>query len=214
MLVIVLVTKFTHGAWIVVIAMPVVYALMHAVHHHYSSVALELAPRPGGMVLPSRIHAIVLVSNLHNPTLRALAFAKATHPHSLVAVTVGTSTEETDRLIDAWAERDIPVPLKVLTSSYRELTGPVVDYIGEIRHGRPRDVVAVFIPEYVVGHWWEQLLHNQSALRLKARLLFQPGVMVTNVPWQLGSAEAAEADPAAGSPEEAPEPGAGAGVSR
>ena len=57
----------------------------------------------------------------------------------------------------------------------------------------PRDVVAVFIPEYVVGHWWEQLLHNQSALRLKARLLFQPGVMVTNVPWQLGSAEAAEA---------------------
>ncbi len=212
-LIIVLVTKFTHGAWIVVIAMPLVYAIMNAVHHHYSSVARELAPRPGGMVLPSRIRAIVLVSNLHNPTLRALAFAKATRPHSLVAITVATSSEETDRLVDEWAERNIPIPLKVLYSSYRDLTGPVLDYIGEIHRGSPRDVVAVFIPEYVVGHWWEQLLHNQSALRLKARLLFQPGVMVTNVPWQLGSAEAHEADLDASAPEELPGP-APAGVAR
>jgi amino acid transporter len=192
-LVIVLVTKFTHGAWIVVIAMPVVYAIMNGVHRHYDSVHRELTPSPGGIVLPSRIHGIVLVSKLHTPTLRALAFAKATRPHTLTAVTVRTSPEETDRLMDEWAERDIQVPLKVLYSSYRDLTRPVLDYIAEIHRASPRDVVAVFIPEYVVGHWWEQLLHNQSALRLKARLLFQPGVMVTNVPWQLGSAEALEA---------------------
>ena len=87
---------------------------------------------------------------------------------------------------------DIPVPLTVVDSSYRDLTGPGPSYIADIRAESPRDVVSVFIPEYVVGHWWEQLLHNQSALRLKARLLFQPGVMVTNVPWQLGSAQAVE----------------------
>lgn len=203
-LVIVLTTKFTHGAWIVVIAMPVVYALMNGVRRHYDAVARDLAPQPGGIVLPGRVHGIVLVSKLHTPTMRALAYARATRPHSLVAITVSTSSEETDRLVDEWWDRDMPVPLKILYSSYRELTGPVIDYVSELRRESPRDVIAVFIPEYVVGHWWEHLLHNQSALRLKTRLLFQPGVMVTNVPWQLGSAheleqrlERAEADAAA-----------------
>jgi len=192
-LVIVLITKFTHGAWIVVIAMPVVYALMTGIRRHYDKVSRELAPQPGGITLPGRIHGLVLVSKLHTPTLRALAFAKATRPHSLVALTVNTSTDETNRLMDEWADRDIPIPLKVLYSSYRELTRPVIEYIDQLHRESPRDVVVVFVPEYVVGHWWEHLLHNQSALRLKARLLFQPGVMVTNVPWQLGSAQALEA---------------------
>jgi hypothetical protein len=92
-----------------------------------------------------------------------------------------------------WVERDVPVPLTVLDSSFRDVTRPVIEHIKNLRREGSRDAVAVFIPEYVVGHWWEQLLHNQSALRLKARLLFQPGVMVTSVPFQLGSAEEAEA---------------------
>jgi hypothetical protein len=79
------------------------------------------------------------------------------------------------------------VPLTILASPYREVTRPVLDYVRSIRLESPRDVVCVFVPEYVVGKWWEQLLHNQSALRLKTRLLFQPGVMVTSVPWQLRS---------------------------
>jgi hypothetical protein len=91
-----------------------------------------------------------------------------------------------------WAERGIPVPLKVLDSPYRDLTGPVLEYVRDIRKSSPRDVVCVFLPEYVVNHWWEQLLHNQSALRLKARLLYEPGVMVTNVPWQMGFVREAE----------------------
>ena len=188
-LVIVLITKFAHGAWIVVIAMPIVYALMNGIRRHYDRVATELEPPPGGATLPSRIHAIVLVSKLHTPTLQALAFARATRPHSLIAITVLTSTEETDQLTEEWWDRDVPVPLKILYSSYRELTRPVIEYVNEIHRESPRDLVAVFVPEYVVGHWWEHLLHNQSALRLKARLLFQPGVMVTSVPWQLGSAQ-------------------------
>ena len=91
-----------------------------------------------------------------------------------------------------WDRRDIPVPLKVLDSPYREITRPVVDYVKSVRRGSPRDVVMVYIPEYVLGRWWEQLLHNQSALRLKGRLLFTPGVMVASVPWQLRSSEGVE----------------------
>jgi hypothetical protein len=79
------------------------------------------------------------------------------------------------------------VPLTVVDSPYREITNPIVDFVKRLRHDAPRDVVTVFIPEYVVGHWWEHLLHNQSALRIKTRLLFEPGVMVTSVPWQLSS---------------------------
>jgi amino acid transporter len=192
-LVIVLITKFTHGAWIVVLAMPTVFWLMTAIRRHYNRVDAELRPGPAGVTLPSRIHAVVLVSKLHTPTLRALAFARATRPDTLVALTVRSNPVETAALEHQWIERDIPVPLVTLDSPYRDLTRPALDYIRQIRRESPRDVVSVFVPEYVVGHWWEQLLHNQSALRLKARMLFQPGVMLTSVPWQLGSAEALEA---------------------
>ncbi|MFN0281101.1 MAG: APC family permease [Kineosporiaceae bacterium] len=188
-LVVVLVTKFTHGAYFVVIAMPALFALMKAIKRHYDRVAVELRPAPGGVILPSRVHAVVLVSRLHAPTLQALAYARATRPSSLVALTAQTSTADTQALQREWAERDIPVELVVLDSPYRDVTGPVLDYIGQIHRSSPRDVVAVFIPEYVVGRWWEQLLHNQSALRLKARLLFRPGVMMTSVPWQLHSSD-------------------------
>jgi len=173
--------------------MPLVFWMMTGIRRHYDRVSDELAPPVGGLTLPSRVRVVVPVSKLHTPTLRALAFAQASRPHSLVAVTVRTSAGETDQLMDEWAARDIPVPLVVLHSPYRELTQPVVQYIREIHRQSPRDVISVFVPEYVVGHWWEHLLHNQSALRLKARLLFMPGVMVTSVPWQLGSAEALEA---------------------
>jgi amino acid transporter len=190
-LVIVMLTKFLHGAWIVVVTMPLVFLMMKAIRRHYGRVAAELTAGEDGVPLPSRIHAVVLVSKLHTPTLRALAFARATRPSTLTAVSVATSEEETATLQREWGERDIPVPLRILDSPYRDITGPVLDYVARIRVRSPRDVVCVFIPEYVVGRWWEHLLHNQSAFRLKARLLFRPGVMVTSVPWQLGSAEAA-----------------------
>ena len=205
-LVIVLLTKFSHGAWIVVIAMPLVFMLMNAIRSHYDGVAIELQPAPSGALLPSRIHVIVLVSKLHAPTLRALAFARATRPNTLRAVTVRTSPAETERLMREWVERDVPVPLTVLDSSFRDVTRPVIEYIDHLHHESARDVVSIFVPEYVVGHWWEHVLHNQSALRLKARLLFQPGVMVTSVPFRLTSAEIAEARRAAAvEPEQKPE---------
>ena len=197
-LVLVLVTKFVHGAYIVVIAMPLIFLLMTRIKRHYDRVDRELTPTPAGVVMPSRIHGIVPVSKLQEPTLRALAFARATRPHDLTAVTVQVEEKETGRLLEEWGARGIPVPLTVLDSPYRDITEPLLAYIRHLRQQSPRDVVCVFIPEYVVGHWWEQLLHNQSALRLKSRLLFQPGVMVTSVPWHLNSSHdivAAELEP-------------------
>jgi amino acid transporter len=184
-LVVVTVTKFTHGAYLVVIAIPLLFLLMRAIRRHYDRVAAQLVPEPGGMVLPSRIHAVVLVSQLHRPTLRALAYARATRPDTLTALTAAIKPEDVGHLQDEWNERDIPVPLTVVEAPYRDLTESVLDYVARVHQDNPRDLIVVYIPEYVVSRWWEHLLHNQSALRLKARLLFQRNVMVTSVPWQL-----------------------------
>ncbi|TDB80887.1 APC family permease [Micromonospora sp. KC721] len=186
-LVIVLATKFLLGAWIAIAAMGVIYVLMLAIRRHYDRVAEELEPTEVRGVLPARNHAIVLVSKLHQPTLRAIAYARATRPDTLTAVTVNVDEKDTRQLQQEWERRELPVPLTVIDSPYREITRPVLNFVANTRRESPRDVVTVFIPEYVVGRWWENLLHNQSALRLKGRLLFEPGVMVTSVPWQLAS---------------------------
>jgi len=186
-LVIIILTKFTHGAWLVLLAMPLLFGLMKAINRHYSNVAAQLVPDTDARMLPSKVHAIVLVSKIHKPTLRALAFARATRPDVLTALTVNVDDAETRSLQADWERYDLPVPLTVLESPYREITRPVVDYVKDIRRESPREIVVVFVPQYVVGHWWENVLHNQSALRLRARLQFQPGVMITTVPWQLES---------------------------
>ncbi len=194
-LVIVLIEKFLLGAWIVVIAMPIIFWTMRSINRHYTRVAQELVPDDERGMLPSRVHAIVLVSKLHKPTLRALAYAKATRPDTLTALTVNVDDDETRALQAEWDRRSVKLALTIVESPYREITRPVLDYVKRLRRESPRDVVAVFVPEYVVGRWWEHLLHNQSALRLKGRLLFTPGVMVTSVPWQLESSDRAARRP-------------------
>ncbi len=191
-LVIVLVTKFLEGAWITVLAMGVFYTIMVAIRGHYDLVEEELVVGDDDQMLPTRVHAIVLVSKLHKPTMRALAYAKASRPNILEAVFVDVDGGKTNRLVDEWDAQRIDVPLKMLYSPFREVIRPIVQYAVEIRKANPRGVVAVYIPEYVVGRWWEQLLHNQTALRLKGRLLFTPGVMVTSVPYQLRGSERAK----------------------
>lgn len=193
-LVVVLITKFTHGAYLVVIAIPLLYFLMRAIHRHYRDVRRELEPERDGITLPSRVHAVVLVSTLHKPTLRALAFACANRPDTLAALTVNVDDAETHLLRDEWERHGIEVPLTVVESPYREITRPVIDYIKRIRREGPRDLVCVYVPEYVVGHWWENLLHNQSSLRLTWRLRFEQGVMVVSVPWQLDSSHRRDID--------------------
>jgi amino acid transporter len=193
-LVLVLATKFTHGAWISVVAMALLYGMMVAIRRHYDRVARELDATGVEPRLPSRNHAVVLVSTVHKPTLRAIAYAQATRPDTLTCLTVNVDETDTRRIQQQWEEHDIGVPLTVIESPYREITRPIVEYVKARRRDAPRDVVTVFIPEYVVGRWWEHLLHNQSALRIKTRLLFEPGVMVTSVPYQLASSSMLDLD--------------------
>jgi amino acid transporter len=186
--VIVLITKFAEGAWIVVLAAPLLFLAMKAVGRHYAALSGQLAPGPSGVALPARVHTIVLVANLLAPTLRALAFAQATNPASLRAVHVAAD-EPQDGFIREWRERRVPIPLVEIESPYRETVRPVLRYVRQLRRENPGDVISIVIPEYLVAHWWQNLLHNQTALRLKGRLLFERSVAVTSVPWVLGASE-------------------------
>ncbi len=188
-LIIVLVTKFTGGAYLVVIAVPILWLAMRAVSRHYGRVQRQLQPRSRPRLLPSRVHAIVLISKVNEPALRAIAYARATHPSTITALTVQIDEDETEALERMWLAADLPVPLTVLHSPYRDITDPIGDYIARLRVDSPRDLIVVFVPEYVVDRWWEGLLHNQSALRIKMRLLRVPNVVVTSVPYQLRTSE-------------------------
>jgi hypothetical protein len=188
-LVVVFATKIMHGAWLAVAAMVVLFVLMRAISRYYRRFEAEVASVDGTPTLPPRVHALVLVSRLHKPALRALAFAKATRPDHLEALTASADDDETKTLREEWERRGIPIPLIVLSSPYRDVARPIVDYVNRLRREDPRGVVSVFVPEYVVARWWQHLLHNQSALWIKARLLFTGGVVVVNVPYHIGGAE-------------------------
>ncbi|NYI38279.1 amino acid transporter [Aeromicrobium tamlense] len=188
-LVIVLVTKFLAGAWIAILAMIAVFVVMRSIAAHYDRVAAELAVDDADVALPARVHGVVLISKLHKPAMRAIAYARLAGASSLEAVVVDLDPDETAELTRRWDELRVPIPLRVLDSPYREVVRPVMRYVKNRRTQNPRDLITVYIPEYVVGRWWEQALHNQTALRLKARLLFVPGVLVVSVPFQLASAK-------------------------
>jgi amino acid transporter len=188
-LIIVLVTKFTHGAWIVCVMMPALYLLMISIRKHYDKVALELRlPDDAKSTLPSRVHAVVTVSKVHKATWQAVAFARASRPAFLEAITVNVDQSATDELFAEWERREIPIPLRVLDSPFREITRPIIEHIKSINSG-DNDIVIVYVPEYVVGTFWERILHNQSALRLKTRLHFIRGVIIASVPYVLESGE-------------------------
>jgi amino acid transporter len=191
-LVIVLVSKFTHGAYLAVLAMAAVFALMKWIRRHYDTVEREVAVVPSeANLLPSRIRAVIAVIDINKPTLRAVNYARATRASTIEAITVAVDPDEAAAMMAQWDADDIKVPLKVISSPYREVVGPFYDYVKGLRSENPRDVVAVYIPEYIVGHWWEQVLHNNTGLILKSRLNFLPGVMVTSVPYPLKSSKLA-----------------------
>jgi amino acid transporter len=189
-LVIVLASKFIYGAYWAVLAMALLFVLMRSIRRHYQKVADEVAVGPSdARMLPSRVRAVVLVQEVNKPTVRAVNFARATRPSSLEAVTVAFDEAHTKEVVARWDEQGMELPLKVISSPYREITGPFLNYVRGIRSDNPRDVVCVYIPEFVVGHWWEQLLHNQTTLIVRTRLNFMQGVMVASVPYQLASSK-------------------------
>ncbi len=185
-LVVVLVSKFALGAWVAVALMGLSYSAMSLVHRHYDAVADEVAidGASSRVTLPSRVHAIVLVAHVNRTSMRAVTYARAANPDVLEGVTVDVDPRSTRALMDDWDRYDIPVPLRVLDSPYREITRPVLEYVRGIQRASPRDVVAVFVPEYVVRHRWERLLHNTSTAKLVEQLSAMRGVMITRVPWQ------------------------------
>lgn len=189
-LIIVLLTKVTRGAWITLLVMAVLYLIMNAIRRYYTSVGEQLAidDLHDWRVGPARVHAVVLVSRLHKPTMRAITYAASTHPTSIEAVNVDTGGDEARELVKLWREDQIDVPLTILDSPFRDIVRPILTHVRSIRRDSPRDLVVIYLPEYVVRHWWQQILHNQSALRLKAALLFIPGVVTASVPWLIGSA--------------------------
>ena len=184
-LLIVAVTKFTSGAWVPLIVIPAIVLLFKSIGRHYKTVRQGLGIPPD--FRPRRMNhtVVVLVGSVHRGVLEALAYARSLAPNHLVAVTVVSDEEEQERIEAAWADRAIEVPLEIVYDPYRELTAPIMRYVDEIDARWDNDVVTVIIPEFVVKHWWSHLLHNQSALILKGRLLFRKGTVVTSVPYHL-----------------------------
>jgi amino acid transporter len=178
-------SKFTEGAWIPIVVIPVIVVVFKAIKSHYASVASSL--RVPVEYKPRRMNhtVVVLVGSVHRGVLEALAYAKSLHPDRLLAVTVVSDEEEQERIEGSWSSLDIDVPLEIVHSPYRELTAPIMRFVDELDARYENSVITVVLPEFVVGSWWGQLLHNQSALLLKARLLFRKGTVVTSVPYHL-----------------------------
>ena len=184
-LAIVVVSKFTIGAWVPVVLIPLIAFVLTRVKGHYDRVAAAL--RVPATYRPQALThtVVVLVGTVHRPTITALTYAQSLRPERLVAISVAGDEDEAQRVQRQWAEQDIDIPLRVLSSPYRELTGPVMAELDRLAAEHPEDVMTVILPEFVLTKWWEQLLHNQSALMLKARLLFRRGTVVVSVPYHI-----------------------------
>jgi len=188
-LIIVTITKFTHGAWLVFVMMPVLFFLMMGVNRYYRDVAKEIEVDPITTFGSQGDHAIVLVGKMQKPVLKALDYAIAARHVSLEAVHVSIDAAETKELKRAWVKQNIQVPLRIVTSPYRDISWPLINYIHGRRDDHGSEVITVYTPIYIVGHWWESLLHNHKARRLRQKLMMVHGVTIALVPWLLDSSE-------------------------
>ncbi len=179
---VVVVSKFTIGAWVPVALIPLIVIGFKAVHRHYAHVSQSIAVPEGYRSRRHRHTVIVLVGQVHRGVLDALTYARSLAPDRLLAVTVVHDEEQQTKIQQQWDKFEIPVELRTIYSPYRELAGPVMSLIDELDQEWPDDIVTVIVPEFVLAHWWEQLLHNQSALVLRARLRLRPNTVVTAVP--------------------------------
>jgi len=181
-LVVVVVSKFAIGAWIPVVLIPFIVMLFKGIHRHYRRVSDAIAV-PDGYRTRRKTHTVVLlVGNVHRGVLEAITYARSLSPDRLLAVSVVHSAEDQERVQNQWEQHEVPVELRTLYSPYRELSGPVMRLIDELDEEVDDDVVTVIIPEFVLKHWWEQLLHNQSALVLRTRLRMRPNTVVVAMP--------------------------------
>jgi hypothetical protein len=186
-LVVLVITKFVHGAWIVVVLIPILVAVFRAVHRHYLDVANQLTTQGLERLRPIRHEVIVPISGIHRGVLKALEYAKAIAPEHVTAVYINLDYEATQKLREKWGEWVEGVELVVIASPYRSLVGPLIRYVDRRMKQHGDQMVTVVLPEFVPAKWWHHLLHNQSSLMLKGALLFKPDVIVTSVPYHLKS---------------------------
>jgi hypothetical protein len=178
-------TKFTHGAWIVIMLLPILISVFLAIHRHYEEVARQLSVESGSPDRPPLRHTVlVLIGDVHRGVLPALDYAKALSPNAR-AIYVEVDSEATRRLEDRWGKWGNQMPLVVLRSPYRSVAGPFLDYLDHLQQQAPNQLVTIILPEFVPARWWQHLLHNQTALLIKGALLFRKGVIVTDVPYHL-----------------------------
>ncbi len=184
-LLVLILTKFIHGAWIVIVLIPVLVMMFRGVHRHYLQVARQLTTEGLEKLRPIRHQVIVPISGIHRGVVRALEYAKSIAPDHVTAVYVDLDDEATRKLREKWTQWGAGVELVVLASPYRSLIRPLIRHIERIRKQQDNDMLTVVLPEFVTARWWHQLLHNQSSLLLKGALLFKKGVIVTSVPYHL-----------------------------
>jgi len=183
---VIIVTRFAHGAWSVLVLIPLLVLLFRAIHQHYINVAHQLSLEQAPRMEPVRRHTVlVLVSGIHRGVVPALEFAKSLAPDNTTALYVDLDSEFTQKVRAKWAHWGCGVPLEILPSPYRSLVRPILRYIDEMDALYDDDVLSVILPEFIPSRWWQHLLHNQTALMIKGALLFRKGVVVISVPYHL-----------------------------
>src|SRR5215212_1769826 len=177
-------TNFTKGAWIVLLLIPLLIMMFRAIHRHYARAAGELAAQTP--LEPDQIEhtVIVPVAAVNRTSRQTLAYARSISPN-VTAVHITDDEAEIEQMRESWKALGSDIPMVIIESPYRSLVGPLLAYLDEIDRQRPDDTLTVVLPEFIARHWWEQILHNQTALRIKAALLFRPGTVVTSVPYHL-----------------------------
>jgi hypothetical protein len=178
-------TKFIHGAWIVVVVIPLLVLLFRAIHNHYVMVAEQLSTNGLSPLRPIKHTVIVPISGIHRGVIGALQYAQSIASDRVQAVYVDFEEEATASLKDKWERWGAGIQLVVLPSPYRELTRPLVRYINRVAKENTSEIITVVLPEFIPARWWQQLLHNQTALLIKGQLLFRKNVVVTDVPYHL-----------------------------
>ena len=184
-LIVLIITKFIHGAWIVVVLIPVLVMMFRAIHRHYQELGKQLTMEGIQGLRPIRHEVIVPISGIHRGVVRALEYAKAIAPEHVTALYINIDEETTKKLREKWHQLGGGVELVVLASPYRSLVGPLIRYLDRRMKAHPDQMLTVVLPEFIPAKWWQHLLHNQTSLLLKGALLFKPEVIVTSVPYHL-----------------------------
>ena len=196
-LLIVAITKFAVGAWVPIVVVPLIIALFSAIKRHYSRVAAALEIKPEEVrPLPFNHTVVVLVGRVHRGVIQALAYARSLRPEHLIALYVSSEDDDQAEIERQWREFNVNVDLEIKYSRYRDLVGSVMEYLDELDVRWHNDTITVVVPEFVVGRWYEHLLHNQSALLLKGRLLYREATVVTSVPYHVDTGEGIVPKPA------------------